>query len=232
MKITGVLIEPLMKKAPHMSKGFAVSECGQNATHLNALKAIHGMLESASMWYRKFCSDLELMGFVFCTCNTCIANRSVNKKQHMMRFHVDDLMSIHVEKKVNDEFLKWSKEQCGEHTKVKATRHCAHNCLGITFANDCLGITFEFIEQKVKIDVFECTVNMLKKFPVKIEEVNKNIVPAGVDLFSEDSNKKLSEHSTKQSCRFHFHVTRHTANCVCLGHMCEITMTQRLGKSV
>ena len=50
MKITGVSVEPPVKKVPHTCKGFAVLEHGQKVMHFNALKAIHGMLESALLW--------------------------------------------------------------------------------------------------------------------------------------------------------------------------------------
>ena len=54
MKITGVLVEPLIKKAPHTHEGFAVMENGRKVIYLNTLRAIYGMLESASSWHRKF----------------------------------------------------------------------------------------------------------------------------------------------------------------------------------
>ena len=54
VKITGVSVEPPVKKAPHTSEGFAALEHRQKVTHLNALKAIHGMLESALLWHQKF----------------------------------------------------------------------------------------------------------------------------------------------------------------------------------
>ena len=39
VKIAGVLVELLRKKASHMCKGFAASEHGQKVMHLNVLKA-------------------------------------------------------------------------------------------------------------------------------------------------------------------------------------------------
>ena len=54
MKITGVLVEPLIKKAPHTHEGFAVTENRRKVIHLNVLKAICGMLESALLWCGKF----------------------------------------------------------------------------------------------------------------------------------------------------------------------------------
>ena len=75
-------------------------------------------------------------------------------------------------------------EQHGEHVEVKTTRGCVH---------DHLGIAFRFVDRKVKIDRVEHILNMPKEFPVKFKEMNGNITPAGMDLFSKDLNKKLSE---------------------------------------
>ena len=54
MKIAGVLVELLMKKAPHIHEGSTMMEHRKKVTHSNVLKEIHGMLESASLWYQKF----------------------------------------------------------------------------------------------------------------------------------------------------------------------------------
>ena len=93
MKIAGVLVESLIKKAPHTCKGFVALEHGKKVMHLNTLKATHGMPESTSLWHGKFKGDLEQIGFIFNACDACTANRSVNGKTHMVRFHVDNAMS-------------------------------------------------------------------------------------------------------------------------------------------
>ena len=146
MKIAGVLVELLSKKAPHTHKGFVELEHGEKVTHLVTLKAICGMLESALLWHRKFRGDLEMIGFVFNAHNVCIANRKVNRNTHTVRFHVDDLMSSHMDSKVNDEFSMWLNKQCGECGEVKATRGSTH---------DYLGMTFRFKDGKVEIDMVE-----------------------------------------------------------------------------
>ena len=111
-----------------------------------------------------------------------MVNRTVNGNTQTMRFHVDDLMSSHVDSKVNDDFLKWLNEQCGECGEVKATRGNAH---------DYLGMTFRFKDGKVEIDMVDYIVNMLNEFPMKFEGTLENVTPAGVDLFSE--GVKLNE---------------------------------------
>ena len=82
MKIAGVLVELLTKKAPHIYEGFVAMEHGKKVTHSNVLKAICGMLESASLWHQKFQGDLEMIGFVFNACDACIANRKMNNNTH------------------------------------------------------------------------------------------------------------------------------------------------------
>ena len=58
------------------------------------------MLIAALLFYRKFRKDLEDIGFVFNPYDPCVANRIISSKQQTVRFHVDDLMSSHVDKKV------------------------------------------------------------------------------------------------------------------------------------
>ena len=79
------------------------------------------MLVSALPFHLQFKEDLEGIGFKFDPCNPCAANRKINRKQHAFGFHFDDLMSGHVDKKVNDEFLKWPNNECGSCGKVTTT---------------------------------------------------------------------------------------------------------------
>ena len=65
------------------------------------------MLIAALLFYRKFKKDLEGIRFIFNPYDACVANRMINNKQQIVSFHVNDLMISHVDKKVNDKFLKW-----------------------------------------------------------------------------------------------------------------------------
>jgi hypothetical protein len=71
------------------------------------LKAIYGMLQSSLLYYKKFHKDIEFVGFEVNPYNPCVANSIVNGKQHTVSWHIDDLKSIHVDSKVNDQFLQW-----------------------------------------------------------------------------------------------------------------------------
>ena len=184
MKLTGVLVDILLKMAPDIYKDYVTLENGKRVIYLNVLRAIYGMLVSALLWYKKFKKDLESIGFIFNPYDACVANREVNNKQHTVRFHVDDLMSSHEDAKVNDEFLEWLNKMYGEHGEVKAVRGNKH---------DYLGMTLEFKNKEVKIDMTEYVKGMLSEFPIKFNKNENTRTPAGVEMFAEDNSKRLNQ---------------------------------------
>ena len=72
--------------------------------HVEVNKATHGELTAALEFFKKLKKDLESIGFVFNSYDPCVCNRMIDGKQHTVRFHVDDLMSSHMDPKVNDDF--------------------------------------------------------------------------------------------------------------------------------
>ena len=196
MKITGVLVDILVKKDPGKYAGFVVYENGKKVLYVVVTRAIYGMLNAGILWYAKFRADLEAEKFVFNRYDPCVANKVVDGKQLTIRFHVDDVMSSHVDKNVNDKFLRWMNKLYGKFGEVKATRGNVH---------DYLGMTFRFGNGEVVIDMTEYVKNMLKEFPVKFNDDGKITSTAGVDLFKEDVSKKLNE---KERETFHTTVAR------------------------
>ena len=83
------------------------------------------MLEASLLWYHELSSKLKGIGFEFNPYDACVCNRIVNKKQHTVRFHVDDILSSHVDKKVNDDFHAWLDSTFGGLKKV--TVSCDNN---------------------------------------------------------------------------------------------------------
>ena len=60
-------------------------------------------------------------------------------------------------------------------------------------SSDHPGMMFRFRDRKVEMDMVEHIENMMKEFPIKFKEINENVTPAGVDLFSKDLSEKLNE---------------------------------------
>merc|ERR1711949_54984 len=95
MKVRGRLVDWLGEISPETYRENAVIENGVKVLYLEILRAIYGMLEAALLWYRKFRTDLESEGFRFNEYDPCIACKMVEGYQHLVRFHVDDVLSSH-----------------------------------------------------------------------------------------------------------------------------------------
>ena len=131
MKITGVLVDMLIQLDPQLYGPHVVYEKGRKVLYVQVLRAIYGMLTASLLWYLKFKKDLEQIGFKFNDYDPCIANRMVNGNQHTVRFHVDDLLSSHVDPKVNDRFAEWLEKMYGKYKAVEPTRGKKHDYLGM-----------------------------------------------------------------------------------------------------
>jgi len=133
MKVTGMLTDLLIKVAPDVYSPFVVYENGRKVLYLQVLKALYGMLQAALLWYKKFRSDLESIGYIFNPYDPCVANKMIDGKQHTIRFHGDDLMASHVSKTINDKFLEWLNKMYGHYGEVKSTRGDFHHYLAMHF---------------------------------------------------------------------------------------------------
>ena len=133
MKITGVLVDILIKLAPETYGPYAVFENGKKVLYLEVLRALYGMLVAALLWYETLQKDLEEVEFNFNLYNPCVCNRMVWGKQQTVRFHVDHSMSSHAKEKANDNFLIWLNKKYGSHGEVKANSGKVHDYLGMKF---------------------------------------------------------------------------------------------------
>jgi hypothetical protein len=107
MKVDGPILKLLVEQDPNLYWPYVVFEKGKRVLYLQVKRVLYGMLVASLLWYRKFREDMEGQGFKFNPYDPGIANRWVNHERHTVRFHVDDLMSSHVDPKVNDKFLEW-----------------------------------------------------------------------------------------------------------------------------
>ena len=196
MKITGVLVHMLIQLNPGLYGPHVVYEKGRKVLYVQVLRAIYGMLEASLLWYKKFRKDLEEQGFKFNPYDPCIANRMIDGKQHTIRFHVDDVMSSHIDPKINDDFEAWLQANYGQHGPVVTHRGNKH---------DYLGMIFVFGDGKVVIDMIDYVNNMLAEFPMEFKETDVEKTPAGENLLKAGIGKKLD---VKDAEVFHTTVAR------------------------
>ena len=83
------------------------------------------------MYYKKFRTDIESIGFEVNPYDICVANRTIDGKQHTVTWHVDDLKSSHMDPKVNDKFQTWCEKVYGSDALgyVKVVRGKIHDYL-------------------------------------------------------------------------------------------------------
>ena len=106
MKITEVLMDMLIQLDPQLYGPHVVYEKERKVHYVHVLQAIYSMFTVSLLQYLKFKKDLENIGFKINDYDRCIAIHMVNGSQHTVRFHVDDLLSSHVDPKVNDRFAE------------------------------------------------------------------------------------------------------------------------------
>ena len=78
---------------------------------MELLKALHGLLKSASLFCKKFVKDIREIGFELNLCDSCVANGMVNGKQQTTVWHVNNVKASHVNSEVNDSFLQFVKDK-------------------------------------------------------------------------------------------------------------------------
>ena len=116
-----ILADLLVEIDPATYAPFVVIEKGKSVLYVVVLKALYGTLVASLLWYKALRRDLEAVGFAFNPYDPCVANRMIKGAQQTVRFHVDDLMSSHKDKAINDEFLEWCNSKYGSYGEVKAT---------------------------------------------------------------------------------------------------------------
>jgi len=183
MKVTGMLVDLLVKVAPGIHGPCVVCENGRKVLCLQVLKALCGMLQAALLWCKKFCSDLESIGHVFNPYDPCVSNKMIDGEQHTIRFHVDNIMASHFSRLVNDKFVEWLDSQHGHCGKVKQTRGDFHHCLA-------MNIDFSHRGQ-VRIHMKDHIESMIKDFPIQFTSEDSAPAPAPVDLHATGTSPKL-----------------------------------------
>ena len=131
MKIRGVLVDWLVVLDLAGYAQYVVYENGGKIFYVEILQALYGMLVALFLWYRKLKEDLESIGFLFNPYDGCVAKKLVNRKQQTIRFHVDNILSSHLDPEVNSKFYQWCMSKYGELKPVKVKHGKVHDILGM-----------------------------------------------------------------------------------------------------
>jgi hypothetical protein len=83
MKITGVLVDMLVKLNPELYGPHVVYERNRKVLYAQVIRAIYGMLEAVLLWYKKFQGELEQAGFKLILMTH--ASQTKLRKEHSLR---------------------------------------------------------------------------------------------------------------------------------------------------
>jgi hypothetical protein len=74
MKIRGILVDMLIEINPEMYRSYIVYEGNNRVIYVRMLRVLYGKTQSALLFYKKFRSDIETIGFKINDYDPCVAN--------------------------------------------------------------------------------------------------------------------------------------------------------------
>ena len=149
MKLVSEVVDLLLSIDHEQYAPFVVYKKGKKVLYVEILRAIYGMLNSAILFYKKWCKDIESCGFKLNSYEPCVANKKVNGKWMTITWHVDDLKASHKDTKVIDWFIEWVDNKYGDDKMGRVTAHHGKK-------HDYLAMILDYSEKgKVKIDMTE-----------------------------------------------------------------------------
>ena len=159
-------------------------------------KAMYGMLHSALLFYKKLKADLIAYGFEINPYDPCVATKVVNGKTMTVTWHVDDLISAHVDPLENTKFGVYLSDIYGDNITIKRGK-----------VHDYLGMDLDFSSDGVaKVGMIKYIREIENDFPEELGAPATS--PAAEHLFKvrdpedarllDDKKKEAFHHTTAQ----------------------------------
>ncbi len=183
MQMNGALAKLIAQMDPKLYRKYLVNKKGKKVLYLRLQKALYGMMKSALLFYQKLVLELKSMGFIINPYDPCIANKIVDRHQLTLRWHVDNLMTSHVDMLAINDFLQELKVIYGDSLTESTGKQ--HNYFGMIF---------DFSSKNdVQINMNLHISKIIKEFPEEI--IGKTSTPvAGDHLFKiREDGRKLDD---------------------------------------
>ena len=106
MKVRGVLVDWLIELDHISYPKYVVYGNGTKFLYLEVIGAIYGMMVASLLWHQKLRKDLEEIKVLLNNYDPCVTNRVINTHQQIIPFHVNDILVLHVDTKVDSDFVR------------------------------------------------------------------------------------------------------------------------------
>jgi hypothetical protein len=188
MKITGTMVDILVKLQPSKYKKFVLMENEKNVLYVQLNKALYGTLQAALLFWRKLTAKLQEWGSEINPYDWCIANRIINNSQCTIVWHVDDLKISHVDPDVVASVIGKFSEAFGKEAPLTVNQGSSHEYL-------CMNLDFSQ-EDKIIIRIQAYIQELLSKVPEDMGGVASS--PAAGHLFLvNDQNPEFLEKKSR-----------------------------------
>ena len=160
VRMRGVVVDWLVQAAPTVYGQFVTKDKkGDSVLLVECWNAIYGTMIAGLLYYRKFAESLTTKGYVANAYDPCVWNKMVEGNQSTICFHVDDCKISHVSAKVNDDTIKWLRQDyesiftdgSGE---MKVARGKVHKYLGMQLDFATPGVViismFDYVDDVIK----------------------------------------------------------------------------------
>jgi Reverse transcriptase (RNA-dependent DNA polymerase) len=127
MRLEGTMAELLVKLDPKLYRKYIQTINGKQVLYVELKKALYGMMRAALLFWKLLTSKLVAMGFEINPYNWCVANKTINKKQCTILWHVDNLKISHEDPGVVTDIIKQLKKEFGAEAPLTVMRGKVHD---------------------------------------------------------------------------------------------------------
>ena len=115
VRFQGEMVDKLHDIDHDLYTSYVTVEKGERVMYVELLKALHGTLWAARLFWEKLQAKLvNDWGFTLNRYDSCMVNKKVDGKQLTMAWHMDDLKVSHKKEEVLDEFIGMMKKEFGQ----------------------------------------------------------------------------------------------------------------------
>ena len=122
IKFEGRMVELLAMIDPQLYRPHIIVEKGKPVLYAELSKVLCGMLQAALKFWEQITNDLTGQGYTVNPYDWCVANKTINGKQHTIGWHVDDFIMTHEDPAVNDSLIYWFQSKYGKLSPLTVQR--------------------------------------------------------------------------------------------------------------
>ena len=184
IKFEGMMVEMLCKIDPTYKSKVLYAKDGRRRFLYGKLeKSVYWTILGAILFYNNLSKQLEDWGFEKNPYDELTWNKTVDGENLTVQAHVDNLITMHADQRVLDNFIAALNSKFGKEKKLEETKGLVH---------DYLGLTIDFsLPGKVVFSMFDYLEDIVVETPLDLKMGPRHKTPASGKLFNVNKNSPL-----------------------------------------